>query len=118
MVSVFLLSHIRMYILRRFFPQLLIPSLAHLGKPPPPPPSQAQYIPCPMTLLHIPLPSLPMVRVRNTTVWSLYTPRQCVSPGLAVQQWSVNQWCLSSVGEQRKYWGERVGAAKKYHQNY
>jgi hypothetical protein len=58
--------------LRRFFPQILISSLSHLGKPPPPTPSQDQYIPYLMTLLHIPQPSLPMVRARTTTVRSLY----------------------------------------------
>ena len=117
-VSVFLLSHIRIFILRRFFPQLLLSSLSHLGKPPPPTPSQDQYIPCPTNLLHIPQPPLSMVRVRNTTVWSLYPhPGSACSPGRAVQWWSVNQRCLS-VGEQGKYWGERVGAVKKYHQNY
>jgi hypothetical protein len=77
-ISVFLLYHIRIFILRRFFPQLLPSSLSHLGKPPPPTPSQDQYIPCPTNLLHIPQPPLSIVRVRNTTVWSLYTPRQCV----------------------------------------
>ena len=78
-ISVFLLYHIRIFILRRFFPQLLPSSLSHLGKPPPPtPPSQDQYIPCPTNLLHIPQPPLSIVRVRNTTVWSLYPPRQCV----------------------------------------
>jgi hypothetical protein len=117
-VSVFLLSHIRIFILRRFFPQLLLSSLSHLGKPPPPTPSQDQYIPCPTNLLHIPQPPLSMVRVRNTSVWSLYPhPGSACSPGRAVQWWSVNQRCLS-VGEQGKYWGERVGAVKKYHQNY
>ena len=77
-VSVFLLSHIP----RRFFPQLLLPSLSYLSKPPPPTPSQDQYMPCPTTLLHIPQPSLPMamVRARTTT-----PPRPCVSPYQAVQ---------------------------------
>ena len=73
-IRVFLLSHI----LRRFFPQLLLPSLSYLSKPPPP--SQDQYMPCPTTLLHIPQPSLPMVRARTTT-----PPRLCVSPYQAVQ---------------------------------
>jgi hypothetical protein len=80
-VSVFLLSHIRIFILRRFFPQLLLSSLSHLGKPPPPTPSQDQYIPCPTNLLHIPQPPLSMVRVRNTSVWSLYP-----HPGSACSQ--------------------------------
>ena len=77
-INVFLLYHIRIFILRRFFHQLLPSSLSHLGKPPPPTPSQDQYIPCPTNLLHIPQPPLSIVRVKNTTVWSLYTPRQCV----------------------------------------
>jgi hypothetical protein len=81
-VSVFLLSHI---IPRRFFPQLLRPSLSYLGKPLPllllcpSKIKQYQYKPCPTTLLHIPQPSLPMVRARTPTVWSLFPPRQCES---------------------------------------
>jgi hypothetical protein len=68
--------------LRRFFPQLLLSSLSLLGKPPPPTHSQDQYIPCLTTLLHIPQPSLPMVRERTTTVRSLYPHpgRACPAP--------------------------------------
>ena len=110
-VSVFLLSHIP----RRFFPQLLLPSLSYLSKPPPPTPSQDQYMPCPTTLLHIPQPSLPMVRVRTTSVRLLYTPRPCVSPssGRAVQ-WSVEAVQCSRMSTSRvlvvwrKEW-EKVG---------
>jgi hypothetical protein len=78
-VSVFLLSHIRIFILRRFFPQLCFPPF-HILASLPLLLLQDQYIPCPTNLLHIPQPPLTMVRVRNTTVWSLDTPRQCVSP--------------------------------------
>ena len=60
-VSVFLLSH--MHNLRRFFPQLLFPSLFLSWQAPPlPTPSS---LPGPTTLLHIPQPSLPMVRART-----------------------------------------------------
>ena len=116
MVSVFLLSHIVILrILRRFFPNLLLPSISNFGKPPPSTPSQDQYMPCPMTLLHIPQPSLPMVRVRTTSVRLLYTPRPCVSPssGRAVQ-WSVEAVQCSRMSTSRvlvvwrKEW-EKVG---------
>ena len=58
-VSVFLLSHIG-FILRRFFSQLLFPSLSYLGKHFP----FLLLHPSSMTLLHIPQPTLPMVRER------------------------------------------------------
>ena len=91
-VSVFLLSHIRIFILRRFFPQLLLSSLSHLGKPPPPTPSQDQYMPCPTTLLHIPQPSLPMAMVRARTTQAVRVPL----PGRAMQ-WNSIQWGLRGV---------------------
>ena len=94
-ISVFLLYHIRIFILRRFFPQLLPSSLSHLGKPPPPTPSQDQYIPCPTNLLHIPQPPLSMVRVRNTCLVAVPTPRQCVFP----RQGSAVVECQSAVSQ-------------------
>ena len=94
-IRVFLLSHI----LRRFFPQLLLPSLSYLSKPPPP--SQDQYMPCPTTLLHIPQPSLPMVRARTTT-----PPRLCVSPYQAVQ---CSGTAFSGISEMRRLYWDRVG---------
>ena len=72
-VSVFLLSHIG-FILRRFFPRLLFPSISYLGKFLP----LLLLHPSPTTLLHIPQPSL-HIRARTATVWLLcYTPRPCV----------------------------------------
>ena len=95
-VSVFLLSHIQ-----EVFPQQFLPSLFYLDKHPPPP------TPCPMTLLHIPRLSLPIVVRATTPVWSLYEDTQAVRvqlpghPGRAVQR-SVCQQCLSSVAGDRE----------------
>jgi hypothetical protein len=70
-VSVFLLSHIG-FILRRFSPQVLFPSISYLGKLL----SLLLLHPSPTTLLHTPQPSL---HIRTATVWLLcYTPRPCV----------------------------------------
>ena len=71
MLSVFLISHI---IMRFFSQQVLLSSLSYLDKPLTPHSPQDKYMSCPRALLlHIPQPSMPMVRATP----QLLVPVQC-----------------------------------------